>query len=179
MKYAHAILLAAAFLLLAPAAFPQSAGKPLTDREVTKMIADWPAVAQWFKDRSQKLAAAPDGSIPSALFMDKDFTAFIGKRGWTAERFGYVTGTAFSLLSVVAIERQNPDIAKQFDESIAQVEASEMSAADKAEAVKALNDAKAGMLAIPGGKEIDQAELKIIRARYENLMALAEKMRGE
>lgn len=170
-----AAALAAALVLLPFLAFAEPAAKPISDAEVAKLIRDWPAVAGWFKERSERIATGPDGGIPSALFLDKEFAAFIGKRGWAAERFSYVTGQSLSLLAVVALERQNPDAAKQFDDAIAQVEASDMSAEDKAQAFASLNEAKASMLSIPAGKDIDQAELRVVRGRYDELMKLVDK----
>jgi hypothetical protein len=169
-------VLAAALLVLAPAAVAQSGEKVMTEKELSKFIQDWPAVYSWFGERSKKIAAGPDGSVAAALFLDKDFSAFIGKRGWTVERFSYVTGVSLSLLSVVAIERKNPEIAAQFDEAIAQIEASELSPAEKAENVKAMNEAKKGMLAISSDKDFNQAELKLVRARFDELMKLVEKL---
>lgn len=168
-------------LALVPALSAQKAAeKPLTDKEVVKMIADWPVIAKWFEDRGKQMGQSADGGFSSGLFLDKDFKAFIAKRGWTVERFSYVAGTSFSLLMVVGMEKQNPETAKQFDEAIAQIQASEdMSAAQKAESIKAINEAKASMLAVSSDKEINQAELAIVRARYDDLMKLAEFMGEE
>jgi len=140
------------------------------------MIADLPAVNQWFDDRGKAIDADSGGSLPAALFMEKDFKAFIAKRGWTAERFSYVLGTSFGLLLIVATEKQSPEVIKQFDDAIAQIQASDMSAAEKSEQIKGINDAKASMLGVSNDKEINQAELTIVRARYDQLMKLSEAM---
>jgi hypothetical protein len=171
-------VIGAILLVLAPALSSQAAEKPFTDKEVAKMIADWPAVGKWFEDRGKAIEAASDGGFSTALFLDKDFKAFIAKKGWTLERFSYVSGTAFSLLMIVAVELENPDLAAQFDEAIAQIQASDLPAAEKAVNIQAVNDAKAATLAISTDKEINQAELAIVRNRYEELMELAERMKG-
>lgn len=167
-------------LLSQPLAAQKSGEKPLTDKEVAKLVVDLPAVQKWFEDRGEAIESSADGGISPALFLDKDFKAFIAKRGWTVERFSYVTGTAFSLLMIVEMERQNPEMAEQFEAAIAQIQASEeMSAAQKTESIKAINDAKASMLNLSADKDVDQAELAIVRARYGELMKLAESMGGD
>jgi hypothetical protein len=171
--------LGAILLVLAPFLFGQAAEKPITDKEVVKMIADWPAAGKWFEDRGKRIEAASDGGFSTALFLDKDFKAFIAKKGWTLERFSYVSGTAFSLLMIVAVERENPDLAAQFDDAIAQIQAGDSPADEKASNIRALNEAKAAALAISTDKEINQAELAIVRNRYDELMMLAEKTKGE
>jgi hypothetical protein len=178
MKSKTAILALGAMLLaLSPVLFGQAKEKPMTDREVSKLIVDMPAVNQWFKDRGKAIDADSSGSLPAALFMEKDFKAFIAKRGWTVERFSYVLGTSFSLLMVVATEKQSPEVVGQFDLAIAQIEASEMGAAEKAEQIKSINEAKAALLGVSTDAEINQAELAIVRARYDELMKLSEFMR--
>jgi hypothetical protein len=171
------LALGALLLALSPFLFGQAKEKPLTDKEVSKVIVDLPAVNQWFKDRGKAIEADSSGSLPAALFLEKDFKAFIAKRGWTVERFSYVLGTSFSLLMVVATEKESPGVVEQFDLAIAQIEASDMSAAEKAEQIKSLNEAKAALLGVSTGAEINQAELAIVRARYDELMKLSEFMR--
>jgi hypothetical protein len=167
-----ALALAAALALASPAAFAQSADKPMTDKELTKFIADWPAVAAWFADRSQKITQDSAGGVSAALFTGKDFEAFIGKRGWSTARFSYVAGTAFWLVGLVKVEKENPDLAKQFDDAIAQVQASDLPADEKAQNIKSLEDAKKMSLGLSGDKEINQAELRLVRARYDEVVKL-------
>jgi hypothetical protein len=170
--------LAAVLLILSSAAFSQSAQKPMTEKELSKFIGDWPVVSKWFEDRSQKIASTPGGNLPAALFTGKDFEAFIGKRGWTVDRFSYVSGSAFFLVNLVTIDRQNPDLAQQFDDAIAQIEASDLSADDKAQNIKSMNDAKKLTLGLSGDKEINEAELQLVRAHYKELMALLGNAQG-
>lgn len=175
MKHIRALITVGALLLaLSSALAGQSKEKPMTDKEVSKIIVDLPAVNQWFKDRGKTIESDSSGSLPAALFMEKDFQAFLAKRGWTTERFSYVLGTSFSLLMIVATEKQSPEVVEQFDDAIAQIQASDMSAAEKAEQIKSLNDAKASMLGLSNDKEINQAELAIVRARFDQLMKLSE-----
>jgi len=173
------IAFAALLVLFAPAVLAQAKDKPLTDKEVTKLVADWPAVVEWIEKKGKQLEAAADGGISTAVFADKEFTAFLAKRGWTLERFSYVSGTAFYLTAVVAVERENPETAKQFDDAIAQIKASDLSADQKAQNIQAMEEAKAAMLNISSDKEINQDELKIVRARFDDLYKLAQEMNKE
>jgi hypothetical protein len=180
MKQKGTLALVVAFLALSPLlGFAQASEKPLTDREAAKLIADWPGVYSWFADRGRKMQAAGDGAIPSALLTDKEFAAYIGKRGWAAGRFWYATGTAFSLLGVVNAERKSPEIAKQFDDAIAEIQASGLPASEKAANVKSLGEAKAAALSLPAGKDIDQGELGVVRAHFDEFMKMAEGLRDE
>jgi hypothetical protein len=160
-------------LFQVPAAFSQARDKHMTDGELSKFVVDWPAAVKWFDERSRKLSSDPSGGIPTALLTDKDFKAFIAKRGWTDNRFAYVAGTVFSLLSIVTLERKNPDLAKQFDDAIAQIEASELSPAEKEENIKAINEARNGALAISSDKSYNQDELKLVRERYGEITKAA------
>lgn len=147
----------------------------MTERELSKFIADWPSVVKWFEDKGQSLDSAPSGGVAAALFMGSDFSAFLRGRGWTAERFGYVAGTSFFLLSYVAFERQNPEMIKQFDDAIAEARAAAMPAAEKAEMIKSLEEAKMSMLAMPAGENLNlnEGELRLVRAKYDALMRIA------
>jgi hypothetical protein len=162
--------------LLVPAAMAETKEKPLSDKEVAKLIADWASVVGWLEKKGKQLEEAPDGSIATAVFADKEFKTYMSSKGWTIERFGYVASTSFFLTAVVTVEKQNPDTIKQFDDAIAQVKASELSAAEKAENIKQLEEAKKAMLSISSDKDINQDELKIVRAHYDELYKLAQAM---
>jgi len=167
------LVLTFACLVSTPAAFSQTAAAMMSDGELAKFIDDWPATVKWFEGRSQKATASPTGDLSTALFMNKDFEAFIGKRGWKLDRFSYVAGTVFSLMSVVTLERKNPELAKQFDDSIAEVEASDLSRAEKDQNIKDLNDAKKMALSVSSDKAYNQEELKLVRARYDEIAKAA------
>jgi hypothetical protein len=180
MKHTKVIIVLTALIaFLAPSALAQAKQKPMTDKEVAKLVADWPAMVEWLEKKGKEIEAAPDGGISTAVFADQEFKAYMAKKGWTIERFSYVAGTAFYLTGVIAVERENPETAKQFDEAIAQVKASELPADQKAENIKQLEDAKKAMLSISSDKEINQDELKIVRARFDDLYKLARAMNGE
>jgi hypothetical protein len=177
MKHTKVIIVLTALIaFLAPSAPAQAKEKPLTDKEVAKLVADWPAMVDWLEKKGKEIDAAPDGGISTAVFADQEFKAYMAKKGWTVERFGYVSSTAFFLTGVIAIERENPETIKQFDDAIAQVKASEASADQKADAIKQLEDAKKAMLAVSSDKQINQDELKIVRARFDDLYKLAQAM---
>jgi len=169
-----AISLIAILAALAPAALAQAKEKPLTDKEVSKLVTDWPAMVDWLEKKGKQLEDAGDGGIPQAILADKEFKDFMSKRGWTIDRFAYVSGTAFYLTAVIAMEKQNPDMAKEFDDAIAQIRASELPPDQKAENIKSLEEAKATMLGLSSAQDINQAELKIVRAYYDKLYALYE-----
>jgi hypothetical protein len=173
------IVLTALIAFLASSAAAQAKEKPFSDKEVAKLVADWPAMVDWFEKKGKEIEAAPNGGIATAVFADQEFKAYMAKKGWTVERFSYVASTAFYLTAVIAVERENPDTVKQFDEAIAQVKASELPADQKAENIKQLEDAKKAMLSISSDKEINQDELKVVRARFDDLYKLARAMNGE
>jgi hypothetical protein len=175
MKHVTAILAAALIAALSPAmAGAQSvAPAPMSERELSKFIQDWPAVVQWLEAKGKQFDADAPGAAMAALFMGADFEAFLKGKGWTSERFSYVVGTATALLGYVYMERQNPELMKEFDQAIAQINATAgMSAADKAQAVKSLEEAKKAMLALPAEAKLNEAELKLVRARYDALVKL-------
>lgn len=176
------ILLSASLLLFLAGAFLPAQGtkwaqKPFTEKELQKAIADWPAVAEWLGARGKKISS--EGNLASAVFLDKDFAAFLKGRGWTTERFAYVTGQAYSLMTIVAGERANPDANAQFDEAIAQIRASDMSAADKESSVKAIEDARSSMSSAATDLKVDQGELAIVRKRFDELRLFAESMEAQ
>lgn len=81
--------------------------------------------------------------------------------------------TTVALLGYVYMERENPELMKEFDQAIAQINATPgMSAADKAQAVKSIEEAKKAILALPAEAKLNEAELKLVRARYEALFKL-------
>jgi hypothetical protein len=167
------IAIAIACLFQVPSALAQNAQALMTDRELGKFITDWPDTAKWSESKSQKIEEGSSGAISAALLANKEFEAFLAKRGWKLDRFAYVTGTVFSLMTVVTIERKNPEIAKQFDDAIAQIEASELSRAEKDQNIQTMNDTKKAMLALSSDKSYNEAELKLVRARYAEIAKAA------
>jgi hypothetical protein len=168
-------ILALVFLSLVgvSAAAAQNSQAPMTDRELGRFISDWPAMVKWSESKSQKIEGGSSGALSAALLANKEFEAFLAKRGWKLDRFAYVTGTVFSLMSVVTIERKNPELAQQFDDAIAQIEASELSRAEKDQNIKTMNETKASLLAISSDKSYNQDELKLVRARYDEIAKAA------
>lgn len=175
MKHLHisvvALLLAA---FACTAAFAQKPAQ-MTDREVAKFIDDWPSVSQWLKAKGKQFDADTAAASLSALTVGSDFAAFLKGKGWTVDRFSYVAGTVFALVSYVAFERQNPDMIKQFDDAIAQIKANpSMSEADKKEAIKSLEETKKSLLSMSAGSDVNEAELKLVRARYDAIYKLLD-----
>lgn len=167
-RLVSALLLA---LSLCAPVLAQSSDVPFTDRELAKLIADWPSVVQWLEAKGRQIdAAEASGQALAAAFMGADVEAYLKGKGWTLARFSYVAGTAFMLAAYVTFERQNPDMIKQFDEAIAQVRANpSLSPADKAQAIQGLEEAKKSLLALPAEAKVNEAELKLVRARYDAL----------
>lgn len=168
-----ALLLA---LSLCAPVLAQPSDAPFTDRELAKLIADWPSVVQWLEAKGRQIdAAEASGQALAAAFMGADVEAYLKGKGWTLARFSYVAGTAFMLAAYVTFERQNPDMIKQMDEAIAQVRANpSLSPADKAQAIQGLEEAKKSLLALPAEAKVNEAELKLVRARYDALYKMME-----
>lgn len=171
-------LIAALLLALSLCApvLAQPSDAPFTDRELAKLIADWPSVVQWLEAKGRQIdAAEASGQALAAAFMGADVEAYLKGKGWTLARFSYVAGTAFMLAAYVTFERQNPDMIKQMDEAIAQVRANpSLSPADKAQAIQGLEEAKKSLLALPAEAKVNEAELKLVRARYDALYKMME-----
>lgn len=168
-----ALLLA---LSLCAPVLAQPSDAPFTDRELAKLIADWPSVVQWLEAKGRQIdAAEASGQALAAAFIGADVEAYLKGKGWTLARFSYVAGTAFMLAAYVTFERQNPDMIKQMDEAIAQVRANpSLSPADKAQAIQGLEEAKKSLLALPAEAKVNEAELKLVRARYDALYKMME-----
>ena len=164
-------------LTLCASALAQSSDAPFTDRELAKLIADWPSVVQWMEAKGRQLDAAESAGPGAfaAMMAGADLEAFLKGKGWTLARFSYVAGTAFMLAAYVTFERQNPDMIKQFDEAIAQIRANpSMSPADKSQAIQGLEEAKKSLLTLPEEAKVNEAELKLVRARYDALYKVME-----
>jgi hypothetical protein len=174
MKTKLTILALLLLSLVGAGAAAQGKDSLMTDRELSKFISDWPATVQWCDAKSKKYEDQANLSLPSALLVDKEFQSFLAKRGWTLERFSYVSGTVFGLMYVVTFERKSPEVIKQIDDGIAEIEASELSRADKDQMIKSMNDTKRAMLAVPGDKTINEQELKLVRARYAEITKAAK-----
>lgn len=175
MKHVTAILAAALIAALSPiAAGAQGASPaPMSERELVKFIQDWPAVLQWAEAKGKQIDADAPGAALAAYFMGAELEAFLKGKGWASERFSYVVGTTSTLLGYVYLERENPAIIKEFDEAIAQINATPgMSAAEKAQAVQSIQEAKKAMLALPAEARLNEAELKLVRARFDALVEL-------
>lgn len=179
MKHPRTLIaVLALFLLLPSAAASAQSEKPLTERELEKFIADWPAVVEWFESKGRQLDSASAANAAAALFVGNDYAAFIRRKGWAEDRFAHVAGTVFWLTAYVGFEKQNPDMLKQFDEAAAQIRATAgMSAADKAEALRGIEEAKKALLALPEEAKVDEAELKLVRGRYDRLLKVLDASR--
>lgn len=174
MKQVRLFAAVAAALLFVLPASAQSAA-PLTEREIAKFADDWPAVVRWFQSKGKALENASAANLVSAYLIGPDYASFVRSKGWTEDRFSYAAGTVFALLAYVQFEKQNPDMIKQFDDAIAQVRANpDIPAADKAETVRSLEDAKRAVLALPVEARLNEAELRLVRANYDRLMKAVE-----
>ena len=178
MKYTHKLVAA---LLIAVFAFTplfgQSKDAPLTDKELVKLIADWPSIYQWLEAKGQQLDEAEEQGPAAfaAMAAVSGLEAFLRGKGWTVERFSYVAGTTFMLTAYVTMEKQNPDMIKQMDEAIAQTKTNPyLSASDKAQQIQAMEEAKKSMMAMPAEAKLNEAELKLVRARYDALFKIME-----
>ena len=151
---------------MVPAASAQSA-KPMTERELDKFIADWPAVEKWLQGKGKSFDSSAAAALSSAFF-GADFTAFLRGKGWAEDRFYLTLGTASSLFFYAAVEKENPEMLKEFDDAIAEIRANpDITAAEKAEAIKSLEAVKKTILSLPAELEINEAELQLVRNRYE------------
>ncbi|HUW70187.1 MAG TPA: hypothetical protein VMX33_08125 [bacterium] len=161
-------------MLVYPAAFAQTPPM-MTDKEVAKFIDDWPSVSQWLHAKGKQFDSDSAGQSIAALTVGSDFSAFLRGKGWSVERFSYVAGTVFALVSYVAFERQNPDMMKQFDDAIAQIRAnSSMSEVDKKEAIKNLEETKKSLLSMSSEADFNEPEIKLVRAMYDTIYKLLQ-----
>lgn len=169
-----ALLLA---LSLCAPALAQSPDAPFTDRELAKLIADWPAVVQWMEAKGRQLDAAESAGPGAfaAMMAGADLEAFLKGKGWTLARFSYVAGTAFMLAAYVTFERQNPETIASIDQAIAETRSNAyMTPEQKAQTIQGLEEAKKSLLALPVEAKVNEAELKLVRARYDALYKVME-----
>jgi len=114
----------------------------------------------------------------SSYLVGADYAAFIRGRGWTEDRFAYAAGTIFSLMAYVAFEKQNPDMIKQFDDAIEQLKANpRLPLAEKMETIRGREDAKRAVLALPAEANVNEVELRLVRAHYDSLLKASETVR--
>jgi hypothetical protein len=175
MKHVRIIL--AVFLLVLVAGQPlfAQADAPLSEKELNKFISDWPATVQWLEARGKSLEGSGSGAALAAMFTGADFSAFLKGKGWSVERFGYVAGTAFTLVAYIAFELQNPDMLKEFDRAIAEIRAdTTISPGDKADAIANLEEVKKSLLALPAEAKLNEAEIKLVRAKYDILRKMID-----
>jgi uncharacterized protein YfdQ (DUF2303 family) len=147
----------------------------MTERELSRFISDWPDVLKWCEARGKEYDAASGTATVRALLTGADLEAYLKSKGWSLERFSYVAGATFTCVLYITFERENPDVLKEFDDAIAEVRAStEISAEDKAEMIKGLEEARKSMLHLADEANIKEAELRLVRARYDDLSKLLE-----
>lgn len=176
MKHARLILLTILFLCFLGSLVFGQANATMTEKELTKFIQDWPAVEQWLESKGRQFDTDSVGQGVAAMFVGTDFANFLRGKGWSTERFSYVAGTTFALVGYVAFEKQNPEMVKEFDDAIQQVrEDASTSQADKAAMIKSLEDAKRSMLSMSENLELKEAEIKLVRAKYDQLMKFIDK----
>jgi len=175
MKQVRVILAALMLFVLACQPLFAQADAPLTERELSKFIADWPATVQWLEARGKRLDAAGGSGAIAAMLTGSDFSAFLKGKGWSVERFSYVTGTVFMLVAYIAFERENPDMLKELDDAIAEIRAdSSIAAADKADAIASIEELKKSFLAMPSEAKLNEAEIKLVRAKYDALAKMID-----
>lgn len=175
MKHVRALAACILLALAAVSAFAQDQ-PPMTAKELDKFIADWPSVVGWFEERGKDFDSDELSSgLGAAFTASADFSAFLKGKGWKAERFEYVAGTTFATLAFVHMEKANPDMVKELDEAIAETRKNPALDADtKAQMIKAFEEAKKSLFAIPDEAKISEAELRLVRAKYDALARLFE-----
>jgi hypothetical protein len=145
----------------------------MTERELSKFVQDWPSVVQWLESKGKQFDAASAGQGVAAMFVGTEFTNLLKGKGWTVERFSYVAGTTFALVAYIGFEKQNPDIIKEFDDAIKEIRAdTTISEADKAATIKSMEDAKKSMMSMVVVADFNEAELKLVRPRYDVLIKM-------
>jgi len=174
MKRVKTIVAVVLLTVVAAAAVAQTPS-PMTARELDKFIADWPAVMTWFEARGKAIESDGLSGISAAYLASAEFTTFLKGKGWTNERFDYVAGTTFAILAYVHMEKANPDIVKELDAAIEETKKNPALDADtKAQMIKAFEEAKKGLFALPADVELREDEIRLVRAKYSALAALFE-----
>jgi len=147
----------------------------LTEKELSKFIQDWPSVVQWLESKGKQFDSDSAGQGMAAMFVGTEFTNFLRGKGWSSERFSYVAGSTFAIVAFISFEKENPDLVKEFDDAIKQARANtSMSEADKAAMIKSMEDAKRSILSMAATADFNEAEIKVVRAKYDQLMKLID-----
>jgi hypothetical protein len=147
----------------------------MTEKELSRFIQDWPSVVQWLESKGKQFDSASAGQGVAAMFVDTEFTNFLRGKAWTVERFSYVAGSTFAIVAYIGFERQNPELIKEFDDAIKQVRAdTSASEADKVAMIKSIEDTKRSMLSMAASADFNEAEIKLVRAKYDVLMKMID-----
>ena len=128
-------------------------------------------------------AMTPEG----AILARPASTVRAGEERWVARRLAdlgapilaTLTGHAvFEGADLIWLDRETAAIARGLrtnDEAIAQIRANpSLSPADKTQAIQGLEEAKKSMLALPAEAKLNEAELKLVRARYDAIYKVME-----
>jgi len=146
---------------------------PFTSSELTRFMADWPSVQRWGKQHNEDFAGAKRASDLAGLFAAADFQAFIGSKGWTVNRFGYVAAEIALCLGAIEMKAKMPEADSQMQAAIDQIKNNpNMSAEQKAATIQMMQGTQGQILEV--FKHVPQSEIDLVTPKQEELKTMFE-----
>lgn len=96
-------------------------GAALTTAELDKFLADFPPTARYMDSLGRQLEIMNGPESQAQAQADQEFRAFVGKRGWTAERFSQVAAKVSSGIVALQLTEMGPQIQAEYDKARAQI----------------------------------------------------------
>ncbi len=144
--------------------------QPFTERELDKFLGDWVPFAAWAAERGEAMHSVSDPSAFMRARTGMEADSFLRSRGWEPERFFYVAGHTWMALLTVEAEAQAPGMTAEIDEAIEEIRRNpRMSAAQKAPAIRQLEEIKAMLLELDSFFAVPAEELELVRARHDRV----------
>jgi hypothetical protein len=96
-------------------------GAPLTRAELDKFLVDFPPTAKYMESLGRQLETLNGPQAQAQSRADQEYRAFVGKRGWTAERFSQVAARVSSGIVALQMAEMGPQIQAEYDKARAQI----------------------------------------------------------
>ncbi|WP_455382509.1 hypothetical protein [Salinispira pacifica] len=152
---------------------PYQNQQPFTGQELSRWMRDWPDVTKWLDAHGDSVSQAENPSDIARFFRGADLTAYLRSKGWTPDRFGYVTVEVALCLAAVEMETQMPEANSQIEDSIKQIQDNpNMSAAQKQATIEQLRAVQSQM----GGfsANVPKSELALVKPKQDELKKILD-----
>ena len=146
---------------------------PFTAQELSRFMHDWPDVVQWLHAHGKDISNPSGPGVFPRAFAGAEFTTYMGSKGWTVERFGFVTAEVARCVVALEIQNQMPTANSQIEDSIKQIEANpNMSAEQKQAAVQQMKAVQSQMMGISAN--VPASELSLVKPKETDLKKILD-----